>query len=140
MVFLPFCSHGKRSDTCAAALRPQAGSKYCFGAVRPRRHGFHHRSDGGAKSLPGGEQPGRGHGKRSSRSTAMYRALGGGWQTREGGYFVDAGTNKQMRAHPDWGNLLPPPLSRSRQLQAFLVQKTLGRRSRHRNGETEYAA
>ena len=41
--------------------------------------------------------------------TAVYRALGGGWQIREDGYFVDAATNKQMRARTNWGNLLPPP-------------------------------
>ena len=40
--------------------------------------------------------------------TAVYRALGGGWQIREDGYFVDAATNKQMRARTNWGNLLPP--------------------------------
>ena len=30
-----------------------------------------------------------------------YRALGGGWQIREDGYFVDAATNEQMRARTD---------------------------------------
>ena len=39
---------------------------------------------------------------------ATYRALGGGWQIREDGYFVDAKTNEQMRARTNWGNLLPP--------------------------------
>ena len=40
--------------------------------------------------------------------TAVYRALGGGWQIREDGYFVDAATTEQMRARTNWGTLLPP--------------------------------
>ena len=40
--------------------------------------------------------------------TAVYRALGGGWQIREDGYFVDAATSEQMRARTNWGTLLPP--------------------------------
>jgi NodT family efflux transporter outer membrane factor (OMF) lipoprotein len=40
--------------------------------------------------------------------TALYRALGGGWQIREDGYFVDAATTAQMRARTNWGDLLPP--------------------------------
>jgi NodT family efflux transporter outer membrane factor (OMF) lipoprotein len=40
--------------------------------------------------------------------TAVYRALGGGWQVREDSYFVDAQTNEQMRARTNWGGLLPP--------------------------------
>jgi outer membrane protein TolC len=40
--------------------------------------------------------------------TAVFRALGGGWQIREGGHFVSPATVDQMRARTDWGNLLPP--------------------------------
>ncbi|MGY4459201.1 TolC family protein [Bradyrhizobium sp. LB13.1] len=40
--------------------------------------------------------------------TAVFRALGGGWQIREGGNFVTAATLERMRARTDWGNLLPP--------------------------------
>ena len=40
--------------------------------------------------------------------TAVYRALGGGWQIREDGNFVDAATREQMRVRTNWGNLLPP--------------------------------
>jgi NodT family efflux transporter outer membrane factor (OMF) lipoprotein len=40
--------------------------------------------------------------------TAVYRALGGGWQIREDSYFVDAATRDQMRARTSWGPLLPP--------------------------------
>ena len=39
--------------------------------------------------------------------TAVYRALGGGWQIREDGHFVNAATREQMRARTNWGNLLP---------------------------------
>jgi len=38
----------------------------------------------------------------------VFRALGGGWQIREGGNFVSPATVDQMRARTDWGNLLPP--------------------------------
>jgi len=40
--------------------------------------------------------------------TAVYRALGGGWQIREDSYFVTAATRDQMRARTNWGTLLPP--------------------------------
>jgi NodT family efflux transporter outer membrane factor (OMF) lipoprotein len=40
--------------------------------------------------------------------TALFRALGGGWQIRVDGNFVTAATVEQMRARTDWGNLLPP--------------------------------
>ena len=41
-------------------------------------------------------------------ATAIYRALGGGWQVREDSYFVTAPTADQMRARTNWGELLPP--------------------------------
>ena len=40
--------------------------------------------------------------------TAVYRALGGGWQIREDSNFVTAATVEQMRARTRWGNLLSP--------------------------------
>jgi NodT family efflux transporter outer membrane factor (OMF) lipoprotein len=41
-------------------------------------------------------------------ATAIYRALGGGWQIRQDSEFVNAATREQMRARTNWGNLLPP--------------------------------
>ncbi len=41
-------------------------------------------------------------------ATAIYRALGGGWQIREDSEFVTAATRNQMRARTNWGNLLAP--------------------------------
>jgi hypothetical protein len=41
-------------------------------------------------------------------ATAIYRALGGGWQIREDSFFVTAATADQMRARTNWGGLLPP--------------------------------
>jgi len=41
-------------------------------------------------------------------ATAIYRALGGGWQIREDSNFVTAATRDQMRARTNWGNLLAP--------------------------------
>jgi hypothetical protein len=39
-------------------------------------------------------------------ATAIYRALGGGWQIREDSDFVTAATRDEMRARTNWGNLL----------------------------------
>lgn len=39
---------------------------------------------------------------------SMYRALGGGWQLREGKDFVPEPTKEQMEKRTDWGGLLAP--------------------------------
>jgi NodT family efflux transporter outer membrane factor (OMF) lipoprotein len=39
---------------------------------------------------------------------AVYEALGGGWQIREGNDFVPPATNDEMRARTNWGDVLPP--------------------------------
>jgi hypothetical protein len=39
---------------------------------------------------------------------AMYKALGGGWQIREGKDFVPVETTTEMQKRTDWGNLLSP--------------------------------
>lgn len=39
---------------------------------------------------------------------AIYKALGGGWQIREGRGFVDEGTRTVMEQRTDWGELLEP--------------------------------
>jgi NodT family efflux transporter outer membrane factor (OMF) lipoprotein len=39
---------------------------------------------------------------------AMYKALGGGWETRIGKDFVPEDIKKQMEERTDWGNLLTP--------------------------------
>lgn len=39
---------------------------------------------------------------------SLYKALGGGWQMREGKGFVSEETVKTMESRTDWGNLLPP--------------------------------
>ena len=38
----------------------------------------------------------------------LYKALGGGWQIREGKPFITADTKVTMQARTDWGGLLPP--------------------------------
>ncbi|PPD44976.1 MAG: transporter [Methylocystis sp.] len=40
---------------------------------------------------------------------SLYRALGGGWQIREGKPFVNAATAQEMRNRTNWGDVLPPP-------------------------------
>jgi outer membrane protein TolC len=37
-----------------------------------------------------------------------YRALGGGWEIREGHEFIDSETAERMRARTDWGDVIPP--------------------------------
>jgi len=39
---------------------------------------------------------------------AIYKALGGGWELRQGRELVPVETQKQMRQRTDWGDLLPP--------------------------------
>jgi NodT family efflux transporter outer membrane factor (OMF) lipoprotein len=43
---------------------------------------------------------------------ATYRAMGGGWQIREGHDFVPAGTRDEMSQRTNWGQLLTPQLLR----------------------------
>jgi NodT family efflux transporter outer membrane factor (OMF) lipoprotein len=40
--------------------------------------------------------------------TTTYRALGGGWQIREGNDFVSDATRTEMRSRTNWGYVLPP--------------------------------
>jgi NodT family efflux transporter outer membrane factor (OMF) lipoprotein len=40
--------------------------------------------------------------------TTTYRALGGGWQIREGKDFVNDATREEMRARTNYGDVLPP--------------------------------
>ena len=40
--------------------------------------------------------------------TTTYRALGGGWQIRDGKEFVNEATREEMRARTNWGDVLPP--------------------------------
>jgi len=47
-------------------------------------------------------------GARANSLVSLYRALGGGWQLREGNDFVDDATRAQMRARTNWGGVLPP--------------------------------
>jgi NodT family efflux transporter outer membrane factor (OMF) lipoprotein len=39
---------------------------------------------------------------------SVFRALGGGWQIRDGNGFVDVQTAQEMRARTDWGGILTP--------------------------------
>ena len=43
---------------------------------------------------------------------ATYRAMGGGWQIREGHEFVPANTRDEMSKRTNWGTLLTPQLLR----------------------------
>lgn len=44
----------------------------------------------------------------SSGLTAVFRALGGGWQIRGGNEFVPPAVRDEMRARTNWGDVLPP--------------------------------
>ena len=45
----------------------------------------------------------------STGLVAVFRALGGGWQIRDGNGFVNPSTAEEMRRRTNWGQLLPPP-------------------------------
>ncbi len=45
----------------------------------------------------------------SSSLVGVYRALGGGWEIREGQDFVPAATREAMEKRTNWGKLLTPP-------------------------------
>ncbi len=42
-------------------------------------------------------------------AVALFKALGGGWQIRDGNGFITAATAEEMRGRTDWGGLLSPP-------------------------------
>jgi len=44
----------------------------------------------------------------ASGLVAMYKALGGGWEIREGQDFVPEGRREEMRNRTNWGHLLAP--------------------------------
>jgi NodT family efflux transporter outer membrane factor (OMF) lipoprotein len=44
----------------------------------------------------------------SAGLTAVFRALGGGWQIREGKDFISPETRDEMRKRTEWGDVLPP--------------------------------
>jgi NodT family efflux transporter outer membrane factor (OMF) lipoprotein len=44
----------------------------------------------------------------STGLVSVFRALGGGWQIRDGNGFVNAATSEEMRHRTNWGELLPP--------------------------------
>lgn len=45
----------------------------------------------------------------SQNLVGVYRALGGGWEIREGRDFVPTATREQMEQRTNWGRLLTPP-------------------------------
>ena len=47
---------------------------------------------------------------------AIYKALGGGWQIRQGRDFVDQGTRAVMEQRTDWGELLTPGEAQSEEI------------------------
>ncbi len=54
---------------------------------------------------------------------ALYKALGGGWEIRDGEDFVPAETREEMRARTYWGSLLPPE-TRARDVDAATADTT----------------
>lgn len=45
----------------------------------------------------------------STGLVSLFRALGGGWQIRDGNGFVTPAVSEEMRSRTNWGQLLPPP-------------------------------
>ncbi len=44
----------------------------------------------------------------STGLVSVFRALGGGWQIRDGNGFLNGATTEEMRSRTNWGQLLPP--------------------------------
>jgi NodT family efflux transporter outer membrane factor (OMF) lipoprotein len=57
---------------------------------------------------------------------ALNKALGGGWEIRDGQDFVPAETRDEMRARTYWGSLLPPE-ARARDVDRAAADTTSGR-------------
>jgi NodT family efflux transporter outer membrane factor (OMF) lipoprotein len=61
----------------------------------------------------------------SSSLVGVYRALGGGWEIRQGQDFVPAQTREEMRKRTNWGKVLtpaspPPPTPEQEQQKIFI--------------------
>ena len=77
-----------------------------FNAGNPR---FHHRCLTAEQNLYTAQNDlAVASGNVSTGLTAVFRALGGGWQIREGDDFVPPAVREEMRARTNWGDLLPP--------------------------------
>jgi hypothetical protein len=87
------------SDTLAGA---QTAKQQCINTCRARYRDCRH-----LNQLPSFECRGA-SANVSLGLTAVFRALGGGWQIRDGNNFVTPATIDQMRSRTDWGSLLPP--------------------------------
>jgi hypothetical protein len=68
--------------------------------------GFHDGFDGGAE-LQAQNNLAVATGTIPTGLVAVFRALGGGWQIRDGNGFVTAAMSEEMRRRTDWGQLLP---------------------------------
>jgi len=44
-----------------------------------------------------------------TNAIALYKALGGGWELRQGQPVVPADTQREMKERTSWGDLLSPP-------------------------------
>lgn len=66
----------------------------------------------------------------STGLTAVFRALGGGWQIREGNDFVPPAVRDEMRARTDWGDVLPPAGQPQPQTPGLPSSKDIGPRVR----------
>lgn len=62
---------------------------------------------------------------RSSIATnliALYKALGGGWELRQGQPIIATGTLAEMQKRTNWGSLLPPPSPKPEDLKPLPAQ------------------
>ncbi len=62
---------------------------------------------------------------RSSIATnliALYKALGGGWELRQGQSVIAESTQAEMQKRTDWGSLLPPPSPKPENLSPLPAQ------------------
>lgn len=63
---------------------------------------------------------------RSSIATnliALYKALGGGWELRQGQPLIAESTQSEMKKRTNWGHLLPPPSPKSEDLKPLSTRE-----------------
>ena len=102
-----FSRAASRSSTSEQAPRRPTAPSPSRRAVRARLARLHHGADRRAEPYQAQNNLAAAEGGVSVSLTTAYRALGGGWQIRDGHEFVTTPT-REMRARTNYGDILPP--------------------------------
>ena len=86
----------------------QERGRYRRAPVPGRHHGLHHRLDRPAGAPEPAGHPGHHPRQHLHEPRRHYRALGGGWEIREGQDLVPPEIRAEMQRRTNWGDLLAP--------------------------------